>query len=124
MNLYVVRHGQTDGNVKRVIDGIKDIPLNNTGKEQAIKARENIKNINFDLVISSPLIRTIDTMKLITEGKFPTILDKRIIERDCGELMGRSYEEINFETYWNYNDNTAYVRVELIKDFFKDAATI
>jgi len=118
MNLYIIRHGQTDGNVKKVIDGIKDIPLNETGIQQAINARKDIKNINFDIVICSPLIRTKQTMELVTENKFPTIFEKQIIERDCGELMGRSFDELDMNKYWNYYDDTIYQKVEKIKDFF------
>ena len=119
MNLYVVRHGQTDGNIKRVIDGIKDIPLNNTGKQQAIDARKNISGIDFDIVFCSPLIRTRETMELLTENKFPVQIEKQIIERDCGELMGRRFDEINLDKYWNYYDDTIYDSVENIQDFFR-----
>ena len=34
MNLYITRHGQTDGNVNKIMDGIRDIDLNETGIEQ------------------------------------------------------------------------------------------
>lgn len=118
MELYVIRHGQTDGNVKRVIDGIKDIPLNVTGKQQAIDARKSIENIDFDIVICSPLIRTRQTMELVTENKFHVIFEERIIERDCGELMGRSFDDIDMDKYWDYYDDTIYENVESIKSFF------
>ena len=120
MNLYIVRHGQTNGNIERIMDGCRrDIPLNETGTQQAIKARENIKDINFDLVICSPLIRTRQTMELITENRFPVIYEKEILERDCGEFTGKSFDSLDRDLYWNYNDTTQYESAENIKDFFK-----
>ena len=118
MELYVVRHGQTDGNVQQVIDGIRDIPLTEVGKVQAINARNSIEGIKFDLVVCSPLTRTKQTMELLTENKFPVIYESKIIERDCGELMGKSFSEVDLDKYWNYNDKTQYETAENIKDFF------
>lgn len=51
MKLYITRHGQTDGNMYKIMDGIRDIDLNETGKEQAKITRDNLKDICFDLVI-------------------------------------------------------------------------
>ena len=119
MDIYVVRHGQTDGNVNRVIDGIREMPLNDTGRQQAIKAGDLLKDISFDMVICSPLGRTKETMQLITNNKYPVEYDNRIIERDCGELVGKGYDEINFDKYWNYYDNTKYEKVESLQKLFE-----
>lgn len=62
MKLYVVRHGQTDGNVNKIMDGVRDIDLNDNGTEQAKTTRDNLKDIDFDLIICSPLLRTKHTM--------------------------------------------------------------
>lgn len=62
MKLYVVRHGQTDGNVNKIVDGVRDIGLNDNGIEQAKTTRDNLKDIDFDLIICSPLLRTKHTM--------------------------------------------------------------
>ena len=118
MELYVVRHGQTNGNVDRVIDGIREMPLNDTGRSQAIIAGDSLKDIVFDLVLCSPLGRTKETMQLITNNKYPVEYDNRIIERDCGELVGKGYDEINFDKYWNYYDNTKYEKVESLQSLF------
>ena len=45
MNLYIVRHGQTDGNVYKIMDGIRDIDLNEKGIEHAKLARDEIKDV-------------------------------------------------------------------------------
>ena len=65
MELYITRHGQTDGNVYKIMDGIRDIDLNEKGIEQAKKTRDNLKDVKFDLIICSPLIRTKHTMEII-----------------------------------------------------------
>ena len=49
MELYITRHGQTDGNVYKIMDGIRDIELNEKGIEQAKKTRDILKDIEFDL---------------------------------------------------------------------------
>jgi broad specificity phosphatase PhoE len=69
--IYLVRHGETDWNVKGLGQGCRnDIPLNKTGKEQAIKTGKYLKDYRqrdgkFDLVLCSPLIRTRETCGLI-----------------------------------------------------------
>ena len=65
MNLYLVRHGQTDWNIQGRIQGSTDIELNSTGLNQAQKTAELLKNIDFDVIYSSPLKRTVDTAKII-----------------------------------------------------------
>ena len=64
MNLYVTRHGQTDGNLYRIMDGIRDIDLNQEGIKQANTTKELLKDVKFDLVICSPLARTKHTMEI------------------------------------------------------------
>ena len=71
--IYLVRHGETDWNVKGLCQGSRnDIPLNNLGKEQAIKTGKYLSEYRqrdgkFDLVLCSPLIRTRETCGLICE---------------------------------------------------------
>lgn len=120
MELYVTRHGQTNGNVERIMDGCKrDIPLNEKGITQAETARELLKNTKFDFIICSPLIRTKQTMEIINVHNSPVIYDQRVIERDCGEFTGKSFDSLDRDLYWNYLDTTKYQEVEDIKDFFK-----
>lgn len=120
MELYVTRHGQTNGNVERIMDGCKrDIPLNEKGISQAEMTRELLKNTKFDLIICSPLIRTKQTMEIINVNNFPVIYEPRVLERDCGEFTGKSFDGLDRDLYWNYNDTTKYKEAESIKDFFK-----
>lgn len=118
MKLYIVRHGQTDGNVNKIMDGIRDIDLNNNGVEQAQVTRDNLKDINFDLIICSPLTRTKHTMEIININNNPVVFDERIMERDCGEFTGKSFDSLDRDLYWNYNDTTNYERAESIEHLF------
>ena len=60
MKLYLVRHGETDWNKVKKIQGQVDIPLNQFGKHLAEETAEGLHDIPFDLCISSPLSRAYD----------------------------------------------------------------
>ena len=63
MRLILVRHGQTDWNLKHLMQGMTDIPLDETGKMQAFNVKEKLKNVKLDICFSSPLSRAIETAK-------------------------------------------------------------
>lgn len=119
MKLYITRHGQTDGNVNKIMDGIRDIDLNNNGIEQAKLTRDELKDIKFDLIISSPLTRTKHTMEIININNYQVLYDDRIKERDCGEFTGLTFDSLDRDLYWNYNDKTIYEKAESLKELFK-----
>lgn len=118
MSLYVIRHGQTDANVNRIIAGIIDVNLNETGLMQAKEAGEKLKSINFDFVFCSPLTRTKITCENVNIGKLPVIYDNRIIERNAGVYEGKSCSMLNLNDYWNYNLNIKYGEAESIHELF------
>ena len=89
MNLYVVRHGQTDWNINHMILGKTDIELNEKGKKQAEEVSKKLEKEKIDLIISSPLKRTKQTAEIINKNKnIPIIYDSRIQERNFGEFEG------------------------------------
>ena len=57
--IYIIRHGQTELNTRRVLQGRSDYPLNETGISQAEAARKKLENVSFSRVYSSPLIRAV-----------------------------------------------------------------
>lgn len=57
MEILITRHGQTDWNLQRKLQGRADIELNQTGIEQAKIAKEELVNEKIDLIICSPLKR-------------------------------------------------------------------
>ena len=91
MKLYVVRHGETVWNKLHKVQGVADIPLAENGILLAEKTGEALKDVSFDLCITSPLIRARKTAELILEkqsGKVSVIEDARIQEINFGVLEG------------------------------------
>lgn len=120
MKLFVVRHGETDWNVKKILQGRADIPLNEKGKEQAKHTRELLKNTHIDAVFSSPLKRARETAEIITEGRGLEIHnDDRLLERDFGEYEGVDKTTFAYADLWAYEKNIQYKKAENIRDFFK-----
>ncbi len=104
MKIYVTRHGQTDYNKKRMMQGRSDIPLNDVGIAQAKARRESIGDIKFDAVYASPLIRAIKTAEIIGNvDREEIIVDDRIIEANFGkyELMGYFETGLPMIAYWS-----------------------
>lgn len=81
--------------------------------------REEIKDIKFDIVIFSPLLRTIHTENILTYYDDSIITDERLKERDCGDLDGKPNEYTKREEYWNYYTKIQYGTSENIKSFFE-----
>ena len=87
--LYIMRHGQTEWNVLRKLQGKTDIPLNDMGRKMARDARERYKDIHFDVCYCSPLVRARETAKLVLEGRdVPVIIDDRLSEMGFGIYEG------------------------------------
>lgn len=94
MRLYMVRHGETDWNKARRIQGQVDIPLNEFGRHLAVETGKGLADVPFALCISSPLLRAEETARLILGGRdVPVILDPRIEEMAFGVWEGRCCSE-------------------------------
>lgn len=121
MSIYVVRHGQTDYNVRQVFQGHIDIPLNEVGKEQALKTALKFKNINLDMILVSPLKRTIQTAQPISEiTGIPITIEKRIIERCFGNMEGhQNRSDWNIKMMLDYKKNYDIENIEPIQSLFK-----
>ncbi len=107
MKIYIVRHGETDANVKKLAQGRTDDPLNKNGRDLAILTGQAIKGIHFDDCISSPLIRASETAKIIlaeSGNDIPFTLDGRLLEMDFGEREGESLAKLAETSYLFYAD--------------------
>lgn len=92
VTLYIIRHGETNSNIRRTCLGHKDVELNETGKVQALELCKKLENVHFDAVYSSPLSRAIST--IAPYGKTPVIMNFALIERDFGIWDDMTFEEI------------------------------
>lgn len=118
MKVYIVRHGQVPHNALGKYS-TADEDLTEVGINQAEELRKKIKDIHFDIVVSSPLLRATHTEYILTNYDNSIITDERLRERSCGTLSEQSLEVTNREEYWNYYSEIQYGINENIKDFFK-----
>ncbi len=119
MRIYVTRHGETDWNAKSKVMGKANIRLNEKGINQAKETREKLAGTKIDLIIVSPLVRALETAKIINEVlNTKVIIDERISERDFGEFEGSAYKEVNSIGFWDYYENHKYQKAENIEAFF------
>lgn len=98
MKLTLLRHGQTDWNVQRRMQGRKDVPLNSAGIKQIQEISELFLtqlNFRFDRMIASPMLRTQQSAALCSEIlQLPAELRDEFQERSFGELEGQTIDEI------------------------------
>lgn len=117
MRVYIVRHGEVSSNVLQQYN-TADEDLTKLGFAQAKELRNKIKNIKFDIIICSPMVRTKHTANIININN-KIIYDDRIEERNCGNLSGKPLKATNRNEYWNYYTTIQYGTSENIKYFFK-----
>lgn len=90
MYIYIIRHGETDRNHAKVLQGRSDLPLNGTGIAQAEKAGAWFRahGVFFDRVYTSPLRRAAETARLAAGTDTPLHTDPRLLEMDYGPYEG------------------------------------
>jgi 2,3-bisphosphoglycerate-dependent phosphoglycerate mutase len=97
-NLILLRHGESEWNRKGLWTGLRDISLDEKGKEQARLAGEKLKGFSIDLAFTSVLIRakqTLDEIKnVLNLQRLPTIENPALNERDYGIYTGKDKWEI------------------------------
>jgi broad specificity phosphatase PhoE len=96
-DIYLVRHGQTEGNTKQLFIGSTDIPLDKLGERQALRLSQRFARLQIDAVISSPLLRARQTAERIAEQlNLPVEIHPGFTEIDFGDLEQHTIE--SFET--------------------------
>ena len=113
--LYVIRHGQTDLNKEKRLQGKKGLPLNEYGINQAEAVRDELKKIKFDFVFSSPQERAIQTAEIISGME--AVIDERIDVFDLGAADQLRREEVKMAGI--IPDPNIYHGVEDINYFIK-----
>ena len=93
-NLYLVRHGETEWNVKGIIQGQNNSCLTENGKQQAKTIADELKDIKFDSIFSSDLTRTQDTAEIIRLDREIVIQTSKLLrERNFGSFEGKRGDE-------------------------------
>jgi broad specificity phosphatase PhoE len=101
--IYIFRHGVTDWNKQRRIQGFSDIPLNYEGRRQAEQLREKLRQIKFDRCISSNLQRAVQTAKIaLPNYKIESFSELK--EANLGQAEGKTLEQVEQmwkELFWD-----------------------
>ena len=119
MNIYVVRHGETDWNKNNLLQGSTNIELNENGIESAKKMSEELEDIHFDIVYSSTLKRAISTAEYICKEKSYKIeVSEKLIERSFGDYEGKQIAKEQIQGFWDYDLNSDENNIEPIRSFF------
>ena len=98
--LYILRHGQTDFNKQGVLQGRTiDAPLNELGRLQSNAFYDRYEKVGFDLVITSELKRSIQSVQPFVETGIQHIVDERITEFSWGVNEGTPLDELVISNY-------------------------
>lgn len=94
--IFLVRHGQDQDNLNKILNGRRNLPLTGLGQKQAALVGKKLKNENIELIYTSPLKRTLETASIIARMlDLPKpIKEKLLIEREFGILTGKPVKEI------------------------------
>jgi len=93
--IIIVRHGETDSNKLRIVQGHLDVPLNSTGLTQATTAAKFLEKYQIDVIFSSDLKRAYVTAKHTAKRhKLPIHKTVLLRERYFGTLQGKSFADI------------------------------
>jgi 2,3-bisphosphoglycerate-dependent phosphoglycerate mutase len=87
LRIYLARHGQTDWNLQKRLQGFKDVPLNATGKKQAEELKQKLEGIPVDAIYSSALQRSRETAQIVA-GNGVVISLPELNEQFLGKFEG------------------------------------
>jgi broad specificity phosphatase PhoE len=94
-HLYFCRHGESVLNAQKIYTGQIDTPLTEKGREQAKIAGEQAAKLQIDLIVASPLIRSLETAQIIAKiihyPKEKIVINPLFIERSFGSLQGKPW---------------------------------
>ena len=130
MNLYYIRHGQSEANINNIWSGQLDSLLTSEGRIQAKEAGDKAlsEGLRFDKIYSSPLKRAYDTAVAIAEAtKYPVqniVINNDLMERSFGMLEGTSHEDA-IKAYFEHESGIdEYKGVEKFADLYERAEKI
>lgn len=89
VQVYLVRHGETEENVAHILQGHLPGHLTANGLQQAMQLRDALGHVHFDALLSSPLDRAVRTARIVNEPHArPIVTTPLLCERDWGSLTG------------------------------------
>lgn len=92
--IYMVRHGETDLNKQKVYFGWSDVPLNVAGEKWCQSLKEKLDGIHFDVVVTSPLKRTMRSAEIIYGNFENLVVCEEFKELNFGRWEGLHHAEI------------------------------
>ncbi|MCY8438563.1 histidine phosphatase family protein [Bacillus haynesii] len=108
LTLYIARHGQTEWNIEKRMQGWEDSNLTALGLANANALGERLKGVQFQAAYSSPSGRAVDSARAMLQNRsIPFITDDRLKEISIGRWEGKTYDEIKqsdpdlLEAYFN-----------------------
>lgn len=110
--LFVVRHGQTEGNQKKIYRGRWDLPLDAAGQQQVRRAGAALKPVGLAAVYTSPLLRARQTAAAVAAGRrMEPIAEEALIDIDYGEWTRMPDAEVSarfpkLHARWKRNPET------------------
>lgn len=118
MQLYVIRHGETNMGKNKVIATI-DEQLNENGIIQAKNLGRELKDLDIDVIYCSPIERAKHTLRLFNLDKnIPVIIDERLKERDMGIYENVSFFDVDWNVFWGSNSELKYPELESMKSVY------
>lgn len=96
--IYIVRHGESEGNVKQILGFSPEVKLTDIGIQQVKTLAKSFSSIQFDSIFSSDLLRARHTAEILAiEKRIPIKIRKNLRERSYGRLNGKTQREIKTE---------------------------
>lgn len=119
MNLYVMRHGTTVWNELGITQGRSNNRLSKSGINLTQNVARSLKDITFDIIICSPLMRTIQTANIVNQyHKVKIIKDSELIEIDQGIFTGRHKDSLSKEELALKNSKSKDAKMETYEECF------
>lgn len=112
MNLYVIRHGEVNINVRNEVNSINDSILTEKGINQVEAAADKLENYNIDLIICSPISRTRETCAHVNRKNIKVEYDDRLIERDGKSMQFCSADIIDWDIWYDASKDIIYKDTE------------
>ena len=116
--IYFVRHGETDFNIEKRIQGQLDIELNKNGINQAEECARKFSDLNIDIIYSSPLKRAKLTAEIINKyHNVPIVFDDRLMEFNAGPMQGKVFASFSKEVQEEFLQYPEHFGAEKNMDF-------